>query len=564
MGFIAQLAKKDNPIGVPTSRQSRQAWSQVFGTTKERGGSGLDLAETTLPYREMSGATGLVSEPIAIKKLIQAFRSRAPGGWSDDRWTETSKWTDVRYLVGHKLAEQIMMSELAVYIKDRSHPDGKRPVTPDDPPHGQKREALDIKPYDLVRLLEHPNWEDSFGDLMYDYVQQIVLTGMWLLWQVPNQFGTPWELYTVPTAVAIPQPVVNPGYPHGYYRIQPLYPYGPFSSFPAPTTAVGAAIPAQWVMRTKYHHPFLRYEGFSPQTGMRRTFDQIEQIDTAQWYAMKRVVGTDAVLNFDGIEGMQPLPEPEIERIHREWENEQMGAENFGKLIVGTPGGKLEKWPNNLRDLQYMEGWDQKISFAMAALGMSKEAAGMIGSTAYAVLYAAIKQMHLLTALPMCTKVAWALTRQIAPHFGDNLIIEIKPKRMDDPEINKAIADTLASTKSGTKNEVRKLMDLPVTMEPWGEDIAGDPSPLEKQQQKEQMEMNQQSAANSNNNGFGGGGNNKEPGQNGKHESKPEEGGSEKATEAMRPRPGNVGRGSKGPEMKHLNGKFRISELING
>ncbi len=33
--------------------------------------------------------------------------------------------------------------------------------------------------------------------------------------------------------------------------------------------------------------------------------------------------------------------------------------------------------------------------------------------------------------------------------------------------------DKILQTKCGTKNEVRKLLDLPVTLESWGEEIAG-------------------------------------------------------------------------------------------
>ena len=550
MGYISKLTKE-----FPGQSRGRAAWDAVFGgTDKETGGSGnkpVGLNRDQLP-----GNTGLTSTPTAVKKLIQAFRSKAPGGWSDDRFLQTSKWTDVRYLVGHKLSEQMSMAELKVFVKDVNHPDGRRPVTADDPPHGPQRALLNIKPYDLVRVLEKPNWEDSWGDLLYNYTQQITLTGTWLLWQLPNAFGIPMELYTIPTAVAIPQPVVNPLYPHGYYRIQPLYPYGPFSSFPAPTTAVGAAIPAEWMMRVKYQHPFLRYEGWSPQTGLRLTFDQIEQMDKAQWYGMKRVIGADMVMNFADMEGMQPLNEAEIERIHAEWENEFMGAENYGKLIVGTPGAKLEPLSNNLKDLQFQEGWEQKIGFAMAGLGMSKEAAGMIGSAAYAVLYAAIKQLHLLTCLPMCCKVGWALTRQIAPHFGDDLIVEVTPKRIDDPEINKIIADTVAQNKAGTKNEVRKLMGLPITQEPWGEDIAGDPSEFEKEQIQQQQDAMQQQQMQGN------------PAQGGGEQNikKPEEGGKEPGTEDAKPKPGETGRGSFGHDSKdrrkslngHANGRLKV------
>src|SRR5260370_35899679 len=107
----------------------------------------------------------------------------------------------------------------------------------------------------------------------------MTLMGKALTWMVPNKLKTPMELYSIPTAIAIPQPAINPDFPDGYYRIQPIYPYGPFSSYPTPATAVGAPIPAQWMLRVKYPHPLLRYDGYSPMTVLRLQQDEIESID---------------------------------------------------------------------------------------------------------------------------------------------------------------------------------------------------------------------------------------------------------------------------------------------
>ncbi len=110
----------------------------------------------------------------------------------------------------------------------------------------------------------------------------------------------------------------------------------------------------------------------------------------------------------------------------------------------------------------------------MAGLGISKEAAGMIGSTAYAQLYAAIKQLHLLTLVPKCNRIAAKLTRRLAPFFGDDLIIEIRPPRIDDHEVTNTKVTTAIAARCITKNEVRKHLDMPLTQEAWGNEIAGE------------------------------------------------------------------------------------------
>ncbi len=130
----------------------------------------------------------------------------------------------------------------------------------------------------LYNLLEKPNLSQTFSDLVESCIVQLDWTGTSLIWMIPNKLGIPMELHPIPTAIAIPQPAINPDYPDGYYRIQPLYPYDPFTLHYTPAIYVGAPIPAQWMLRIKYSHPLLRYDGYSPQTAMRLHLDELDQI----------------------------------------------------------------------------------------------------------------------------------------------------------------------------------------------------------------------------------------------------------------------------------------------
>jgi len=541
MGFITDTIRSNSKATTPTFpglERGTDLWNRVFGNVS----TNRQEAYKQPPVRGGSYGRSTVAEPAAYKRLLQAMRSMAPGGWSDDRWEQSKHYTDIRYTCIHRTSEQLMQSEFQLFKKDDDHPDGKRPVTKNDPPEGGRF----VSPYDAVKLLEKPNNDDTFGDLMSGWNLQMDLTGKALTWMVPGRVsqphpdkrfdgsGAPAELYVIPTATAIPQPAINPDYPDGYYRIQPLYPYGPFSSYPTPSTAVGAPIPAQWMLQFKYIHPLLRYDGYSPQTGLRLHLDEIEQMDKSRWYTMKRLISPSAVLNFDEMEGMQPFTESEIERIKAEWENEFQGTENVGKLVVGAPGMKLEMLTNILRDMEYKDGWDQLVSFAMAGLGISKEAAGMVGSTAYAVLYAAIKQFHLLTLMPKCARIAAKLTRHLLPFFGDDLILEIKPPKIDDHDIAFGKVGQLIGAKCGTKNEVRKLLDMPITKQPWGEEIAGFEKPPEQPGMEGQVHDM--------------------PGAPMQPPAQPMQQPAQQPQEIQQaqPTPGNLGTGSLGPKMKFV------------
>lgn len=441
-------------------------WDQVFGGTSKE-----DLHKNPRVRPTPGGSYGqsITSSDPAIIRLLQAYRSMAPGGWTDDRYEQSRHFIGVNYIAIHRKAEQLAQSEFQVFRKDPESSEGMRPVTPDDPPEGDRQ----CKPYDLVHLLERPNDDDSFGDILYSMVQQLDLTGTSLTWMVPNQFKRPFQLYPVPTAVAIPQPAINPDFPDGYYRIQPLYPYGPFSSYPTPTTAVGAPIPAQWMLQIRYTHPLLRYEGWSPLTGLRLQSDSLDAIDSSRFYKMQRTFNPDAVVQFDEMTGAQPLPENEIERLRVQWMNAFQGPQNAGNILFSPPGSRIETFGSSPRDMDYQAGWEQLMSFMLAGFGITKPAAGMIEDASYASLYATLKQLYWLTLEPLANKIAAKLTRHIAPFFGDDLIIKIRCRRIDDHDIEFTKFDKGASGKCMTKNEGRKILGLAVTDEEWGDEILG-------------------------------------------------------------------------------------------
>lgn len=446
----------DVSIGKPNSTaRSREQWGSTFGTNKESGKG----KKPPVPSADPNSYATTLGTPAAIATLLKQFRTMAPGGWSDNRWEQSNHFLGIAYVAIHRTSEQLAQSSFEVLQRDASSHNGFRAVGMGHP---------------LAKLLERPNKEDTFGDLMYKWNQQMDLTGSGLTWMVPNKLGTPVELYPIPTALAVPQSTTTPEYPDGYYRIQPVYPYGPFSSYPTPLSAAGAVIPSQWMMRFMFPHPLLRYEGFAPLTGMRLHLDEIEAIDRSRWYAQRRAVNPSAVLNFTDSEGSEPLPEEEVARIHAEFENEHYGPENSGRLFVATPGAKLEQWGASPKEMDYQNSWEQLMAFNLAGLGITKEAAGIIGDTSYSTLFASLKQFHLLTLEPKLNRISNKLTRFLAPFFGDDLVVKIRCQRIDDGEEKRANLNMLMSARALDKNELRRELKYAPTTEEWGEEIAGD------------------------------------------------------------------------------------------
>ena len=535
---------------VAAKQTGRALWDRAFGSNKEEGSAS--------PRQAQYSARSLAEEN-AVKRLLGALRSKAPGGWTDDRWEQSRRFTDIAYVGIHRQNELLTQCEFQVFREAPDDPEGKRPVDRKEPA------------YELVKLLKRPNDEDSFGDLVSQWNLQLDLTGTALTWVVPNALGKPRELYSIPTATAVPQPIVTPQHPQGCYRIQPYYPYGPFTAFGTPMSAAGSLIPTEWMMRIKFPHPLLRYEGWSPLTALNNHLDSIKMIDRSRTASMRGVVKPSAVLNMEGMEDTQPLPHDEIDRIRAEFASEHQGADNLAKLICSFPGAKIEPWGATPDVMMYESGWEQLVSFALGGLGITKPAAGMIEDSSYSTLFATLKQLYWLTLDPKCTRIANRLTRFLCPHFGDDLFVEVRCRRIDDHEVKGQTLDRLITGKAITKNELRRESEMPTTQDEWGEDIAGDPSPKEQEQQEAQA-----AAAPGVPGQPGGDGGEKPPEKlrpadadmEGADEAAASEREEPKEIGASRPKTGTLGRGALGPRMKairRVNVKaLRAKYLTNG
>lgn len=520
MGFIAELAKaaKADTYRSPGQR----TWQRIFGSTTKEEVHDRSHAQPNQPRGTGYGHS--LATNAGIVRLLQAMRSGAPGAPSDDRWEQSRHFVGIQYAAIHRTCEQMAQAEFTCYQRDNSHPKGRRPLPHDHP---------------FVQVLTNPNSEDSFGDLMYQWSLQMSLTGSALTWMVPNKLKEPFELYVVPTGLAVPMPTLTAEYPNGYWQIQPVYPYGPFSSYPTPNSAVGARIPAEWMMRMKYPHPYLRYDGYSPMTALRLHIDEVESMDRSRFYSMKRGIKPSAVLQFVDMDGQQALPDEEIERIIAQYEQDAEGPENHGRLYVGTPGAELQPWGPNPIDMDYQGGWEQLVGFVMGAgFGITKAAAGMIEDAAYATLFATLKQFHLLTLGPQCARISNRINKTIAPFYGNDLFCEVRCPRIDDHDIKFTELQLGIQGQCLTKNEMREKLGWNPTSEKWGDDIAGSES-LSENQKAEQQELMQQQAALA-----------APPGGGAEDTGAP--GGLEEPEAKTRPTPGGLGKGSLGPRSKSM------------
>src|SRR3990167_2331481 len=139
MGFIADLTRSKQGFG--GNSQGDSLWRQVFGEDKEKPNRQLKPTYS----RNLAG-------DMAFMRLLQALRSKAPGGWTDDRYEQSRHFVGITYVCVHRTGEQLAQAEFRVMEEDDAHPDGKKQIGKGHPGYG------------LIELLERPNNTDSFGD----------------------------------------------------------------------------------------------------------------------------------------------------------------------------------------------------------------------------------------------------------------------------------------------------------------------------------------------------------------------------------------------------------------
>lgn len=411
-------------------------------------------------YRELP-KDSVIDAPSAaanFQYLLAALRSKAPGQWSQNVLELSRHLTGAVFMAVNTMANQAAAAEMKVYER-----------TP-DPLEG------DIElPYTepVVKLLEDPNSDDSFGDLMYQVSQQIGLTGIGLIWKPQwGEHDVPTELYSIPTASALPWPP-SPQYPNGSYLIQPYYPYGPFSTVPSYQSAAGARIPAEQIIRVRNAHPILRYDGYAVLTAMQRQVDTIDAIDTARWNTQQKGVDPTLALNFD-----PELYNPEttdLRRLRVQLEALYAGPQNAGRIMFNPLGSTITQVSHTPSEMAWTEGWQQLVDFTLAAYGVPKSVAGLQDSASYATLFAALRQFYLISLNPHLKKIADKFNKDlIRPYYGPELYMTLKGQKITDEDMLIKKYQAVLPYGAVRKNELRKFLELTPLEGPEGDDFAGE------------------------------------------------------------------------------------------
>jgi hypothetical protein len=365
-----------------------------------------------------------------VALMLSALRSKSPGQWSQNVLELARHFTGAAYLAVHTLAKHAMDSTFSLYerTEDPEAPNGEVQLPWHDPAH---------------RLFEDPNPVDTFADLMYQSVQQLSITGLTLTWSVPSDDADePREMYNLPTANCWPMP---PGYhngfayPHGAYRVLP-YPFGMLSA-PMGQITSGAIIPAEQIVRTKQHHPFLRYDGYAVMSAISQEIDTLEAIGTSRSNTMLQGCEQSLALKTNSPTASDP-DEPMLARLRSQFQALYAGPKNAGKVIIVPVGWDLSQVSTVPKDMAWQEGWSQVLDFILAAWGVPKAVAGLQDSVSYATLYSSLRAFCLFSLGPIVRLIARSWGKHVVrPAWGPAIGLRINAPEFKD--------ETLEETKIG-------------------------------------------------------------------------------------------------------------------
>lgn len=378
--------------------------------------------------------------------LLSNIRSKAPGMWSSNVFELSRNFTSVVFLALNTLAEQA--SNCDIKIEERLL-DGYKELNWTEP---------------VSQFLEKPNPLDSFGDIIYQIIQQGGLTGTTLIWMPKINNAIPQEMYVMPTALMLPQPRSDQ-FPNGYYLYQQYGVNGMVYQ-----NSSGTLISADDIIRIKYQqHPLLRWEGYSVLSALAPELDTLFAMNVARRQTQLTEMDPKFALEFDS-----KLIDPKSIDLKRYRESIQAvyGGPLGDKLPSLPLGVSLKKIKDQPNEMDWLGGMNQLWSFCMASFGVPKSVAGLQEDVNYATLYASLKQFYIGKLNPLLAKIARHYNREIVhPYYGKELFLRLEGKEITDEEMLYKKIQVAGEFALIRRNEARKALGFDKVEGPDGEEF---------------------------------------------------------------------------------------------
>jgi HK97 family phage portal protein len=278
----------------------------------------------------------------------------------------------------------------------------------------------EIEEHPLLDLLRTPNRDESGVELFTTWYGHLQTAGNAYL-EAASARGEVRELHTLrPDRV---KAVAGPG---GYIDAYDYTVEG--RTMRLPRDQGNGFLP---VLHAKLFHPLDDHYGLSPIEAAAIAID----VHNAGAYWTKALLDNAArpsgALVYKGPEGAPNLTDEQFQRIKQELENAYQGAVNAGRPMVLEGGLEWRAMSYSPADMDFSEARAAAAREIALAFGVPPMLLGIPGDNTYSNYREANMAFWRQTVLPLAAKTAMALTRWLAPRFGEGLRIAYDADQVD-------------------------------------------------------------------------------------------------------------------------------------
>lgn len=320
-------------------------------------------------------------------------------------------------------------------------------------PHEEVEHVSDQHP--LARLLARPNAWDTAGDLWYELVLFLKLTGNSYLWAVPSHFGRltgrgePCQLWVLPAHWVWPKLGINGGEDGiEYYEIRPWVGSGILK------------IPPEEIIHFKIKNPIHKVDGNSPLQQGAEWIDASESVNSARFWAFKNGCFPMGNLKLSAEYG--DPDDSELDRIYAKFFVRLQGEMNSGKPIITPPGAEYVPLTIAPKEMLYTESAEQLFRWVMAMFAIPPELVVPSPGKEIAA-YGPMQQFARYCITPLVRQLGQVLTQKLASRWDDRLRIWWDDPTPDNPQQVNADIQLLWESGATCPNEIRTMKGL----EPW-------------------------------------------------------------------------------------------------
>lgn len=387
-----------------------------------------------------------------------------PGGWSQNRVEQVLHMKHWVYIAVDSIAKKVgQHMPSCAYLQDKEIPG----ITT------KAHKALsvvnpleDIQPlsinHPLRELLNNPNPHDTSYDYLYESQMFLELTGVCYTWVVPNKYGTPSEMWCIPSHWVWPRTgigeFVNPDDPKAsrlidYYEVRP---WG----------GVGSAgilkFPVEEVIMEKWKNPINKIDGYSVLAAIAQWIDSEESITRSRWSQFVNAARPEFWVQLGP--GYEDPDEDQLDSIYAMLQARFMGERNYGKPLITPPGAQITPLSFTPQEMAYFQSEEQIRDMILSGFNVPKSVVGVTNEMSYGGILAAMAGFCTFCINPRLSMRGQALTKHLGPMFKR----APKPIRIwwddctpSDPQQTNSDITTDMQAHAITPNEVRQLRGRP-------------------------------------------------------------------------------------------------------